>query len=73
MGDAVGNDPVDVAYRLGGHVHGRLVVAGLDGRKLLLHQHVNGEVLGRVDLQMLQGLATGENIEHVSSEHVVWY
>ncbi len=44
--DAVGNDPVDVADRLGGHVVCWLVVAGLDGRELLLQQRVNGVVLG---------------------------
>jgi hypothetical protein len=60
--DAVGNNPVDVANRLGGHVVCWLVVAGLDGRELLLQQRVNGVVLGNVDLQ-LHGLATGENIE----------
>ena len=57
---------MDVADRLGGHVVCWLVVAGLDGRELLLQQLVNGVVLGNVDLQLLHGLATGENIEHVS-------
>ncbi len=70
--DAVGNNPVDVADRLWGHIVRRLVVTGLDGRELLLQQRVNGVVLGNVDLQLLHGLATGENIEHVSCKHVVW-
>ncbi len=54
--DAVGNNlnPVDVSYRLGGHMVtvGWLVVAGLssDCRKLLMQQRVNGVVLGNVDL-----------------------
>ena len=30
-------------------------------------------VLGRVDLVLLHGLATGENMEHVSCDHIVWY
>ncbi len=70
--DAVGNNRVDVADRLGGRGVCWLVVAGLDGRELLLQQRVNGVVLGNVDLQLLHGLATGENIEHVSCKHVVW-
>ena len=70
--DAVCNNRVDVADRLGGHVVGWLVVAGLDGRELLMQQLVNGVVLGDVDLQLLHGLATGQNTEHVCSEHVVW-
>ncbi len=64
--DAVGNNRVDVADRLGGHIVCWLVVAGLDGRELLLQQLVNGIVLGNVDQHLLHGLATGENIEHVS-------
>ena len=36
-----------------------------------MQQRVNGVVLGNIDLQLLHGLATGENVEHVSSEHVV--
>ena len=63
---------MDVADRLGGHVVCWLAVAGLDGRELLTQQRVNGVVLGNADLQLLHGLATGENIEHVGSEHVVW-
>ncbi len=70
--DAVRNNPVDVANRLGGHIVGWLVVAGLDGRELLMQQRVKGVLLGNADLQLLHGLATGENIEHVSSGHVVW-
>ncbi len=70
--DAVGNNPVDVTDRLGAHVVGWLVVARLDGRELLIQQRVNGVVLGNSDLQLLHGLATGENIEHVSSKHGVW-
>jgi hypothetical protein len=70
--DTVGYNPVDVADRLGAHIVGWLVVGGLDGRELLMQQRVNGVVLGIADLQLLHGLATGENIEHVSSEHVVW-
>ena len=70
--DAIRNNPVAVADRLGGHVVGWLVVTGLDGRELLMQQIVNGVVPGNVDLQLLHGLATGENIEHVGSEHVVW-
>jgi hypothetical protein len=57
--DAVGNNPVDVAYSLWGHIVGWLVVIGLDGRELLMQQLVNGVVLGNVDLQLLHGLATG--------------
>jgi hypothetical protein len=34
--NAVCNNPVDVADRLGGHVVGWFVVAGLDGRELLI-------------------------------------
>ena len=66
--DAVGNNHVDVADRLGGHIVCWLVVAGLDGWESLLQQRVNAVVLGNVDLQLLHGLtlATGENIEHVS-------
>ncbi len=70
--DAVSNNPVDVANSLGGHIVGWLVVTGLDGRELLMQQRVNGVVLGNVDLQLLHGLATSENIEHVSCKHVVW-
>ena len=72
-GDAVSNNPVNVSNRLGGHVVGWLVVAALDGRECLLQQRVNGLVLGRVDLVLLHGLATGENMEHVSCKHIVWY
>ena len=50
-------------HRLGGHVVGRLVVAGLDGRESLMQEQVNGAVLGWVDLQKLHSLATSENIE----------
>ncbi len=70
--DAVGNYPMDVANCLGGHIVGWLVVAGLDGLELLMQQHVNGVVLGNVDLQLMYGLATGENIEHVTCKHIVW-
>ncbi len=48
--DGVSDKPVDVADRLGGR---RRVVAGLDGRELLLEERVNGAVLGWVDLQKL--------------------
>ncbi len=46
---------MDVADSLGGHVVRQLVVAGLDGRELLLEEQVNlnGVVLGWVDLQKL--------------------
>ncbi len=66
--DGVGNKPVDVADRSGDHIVGCqwLVVAGLDGRELLMQQLVNGAVLGRVDLQLLHSLATSGNIEHVN-------
>ncbi len=65
--DAVGTNPVDVAYCLGGHIVGWLVVAGLDGLELLMQQLVNCAVpsLGRNFQQLLHGLATSENIEHV--------
>ena len=45
---------VDVAYRLGAHVVGWLIVAGLDGRELLMQQRVNGVVLGNAELQLLR-------------------
>jgi hypothetical protein len=54
--DGVSDKPVDVADRLGGHKVRWLtwlVVAGLDGRELLLEEQVNGAVLGWVDLQKL--------------------
>ncbi len=70
---AVGKNPVDVAYHSEGHIVVWLVVTGLDGLELLMQQQVNGVALGRVDLQMLHGLATCENIEHVSCKHVVWF
>ena len=38
-----------------------------------MQQQVNGLALDRVDLEMLHGLATGENMEHVSCKHIVWY
>jgi hypothetical protein len=38
--DAVRNNPVGVTNRLGGNVVGWLVFAGLDGRELLMQQHV---------------------------------
>ncbi len=70
--DAVCNNRVDVAYGLEGHIVCWLVVAGLDGRELLVQQQVNCVVLGNVDLQFLHGLASSENMEHVSCKHVVW-
>ncbi len=70
--DAVSNNPVDVTNSLGGHIVGWLVITGLDGRELLMQQRVNSVVLGNAVMQLLHGLATGENIEHVSNEHVVW-
>ncbi len=68
--DCVNNDGVDVPNRPGRNKWSRLVLRRLDGRKVNVHQGLDSEPLGRVDLIHRHGLAVGKKRKKVGEKDV---
>ena len=69
-GEGIEDEGVDVADSLGTYCRCRLVVRGLDRRKVVGHNVLHSVVLAGVDLQQAHGLALRQYSEKVGKQHV---